>query len=64
MVFHYSRVVPKHKAGVIAVGHHVTSNMLIPPQAGTYEVDGYCHGNCTKLVSQLFVVKMRGGGGG
>ena len=51
MTFYYSHTAPMHRAGVIAVGHHVTSNMIIPPGAESYEILGDCSGQCTQQVS-------------
>ena len=39
-----------HLAGIMAVGHHITPNMLIPPQLDMYSIAGLCSGDCTDKV--------------
>ena len=57
MTFYYNKTDEnfKHMAGVMAVGHHVTPNMLIPPQSERYTVTGQCSSDCTKKVIISFI---------
>ncbi len=52
IAFHYTEAAEKvkHLAGVMTVGHHVSPNMLIPPQLDKYTIAGLCSGDCTKKV--------------
>ena len=47
-----------HLAGIMAVGHHITSNMLIPPQLDAYSVAGLCSGDCTNKVISNACMKL------
>ena len=52
ITFYYTEVAEKvnHLAGIMVVGHHITPNMLIPPQLDTYSIAGLCSGDCTDKV--------------
>lgn len=50
--FSYTRQAPKHLAGVITLGHHVASNMVIPPGQEQYSIGGVCSGMCTNQFLQ------------
>lgn len=52
MTFYYNKTDEniKYMAGVMAVGHHITPNMLIPPQSERYTITGQCSSDCTKKV--------------
>ena len=45
-----------HLAGIMAVGHHVTPNMLIPPQLEKYSIAGLCSDYCTKKVINFIIL--------
>ena len=53
ITFYYTQTAEKvkHLAGIMAVGHHITPNMLIPPQLEKYSIAGFCSDDCTKKVS-------------
>ena len=57
ITFYYTETAEKvkHLAGVMAVGHHITPNMLIPPQLDKYSIAGLCSGDCTKKVTVSYV---------
>jgi len=48
--FHYTATPPREEAGILTVGHSVVSNMVVPPQADSYIVQGLCPGSCTAKV--------------
>lgn len=51
MEFSYTTTPPVHRAGVMTLGHHVTPNMVIPPQSEKYSIQGICSGECTQEVN-------------
>ena len=55
MVFTYSSMKRQHDAGILTIGHTVSSRMVIPPRAVNYTVSGYCSGTCTQQVRNSFL---------
>ena len=53
MRFTYTTQAPTYRAGVMTLGHHVTPNMIVPPQAKSYSVEGICSAQCTEEVSNI-----------
>ena len=51
--FFYTNVEPTHRAGVLAIGHGVSNNMIIPSNAENFTVSGLCSGDCTKTVGSI-----------
>lgn len=49
--FFYTNTRATHEAGLLTVGHAVRPSMVIPPNADSYEVVGFCSGQCTEEVS-------------
>ena len=39
-------------AGVTGIGSIINSNLFIPPNAGIFDVFGYCPSTCTREVSR------------
>ena len=42
-------------AGLLAVGHRVTSEMIVPPGVGNFTVTGTCDPSCTTSVRILYI---------
>ena len=42
-------------AGLLAVGHRVTSEMIVPPRVGNFTVTGTCDPSCTTSVRILYL---------
>lgn len=40
----------EHEAGILTLGHVVTSSMLIPPRTDKYDIIGMCVAQCTSQV--------------
>ena len=53
MRFYYSDTSREHDAGIIFLGHDVTSLMVVPPGASNYTIGGVCTANCTKSVCKF-----------
>ena len=55
ITFYYTQMAKKvmHLAGIMAIGHHVTPNMLMPPQLEKYSIAGLCSDYCTKKVINI-----------
>ena len=53
ITFYYTETAKKVKHP--AVAHHITSNMLIPPQLDKYSIAGLCSGDCTRKVTVSYV---------
>ena len=51
MEFFYSNTPPRHRAGLMSVGHSVRNIMIIPPNAENYTITSACPGSCTQTVS-------------
>ncbi len=51
--FFYSSNPPAVEAGILALGHLVTSNMVIPPKADNYVIESVCPAACTQNVSAI-----------
>ena len=57
--FFYVGTPRKQDAGIMFIGHRVTWNMIIPPNAERYRVVGMCVAECTQKVSAwklIFIV--------
>ena len=48
--FYYSSSPREHDAGILAVGHRVTSYMIIPPGTQNYTIGAVCTGTCINNV--------------
>ena len=55
MVFTYSSMKRQHDAGILTIGHFVTSGMVVPPRAVNYTVSGYCSSACTQQVGVYYI---------
>ena len=53
MRFYYSSTSREHDAGIMFLGHDVTSYMVIPPGTSNYTIGGICTANCTKSVCRF-----------
>ena len=49
--FFYTSNPPVHEAGILGLGHGVTKNMVIPPNADNFVIQSACPAACTQSVS-------------
>ena len=53
--FYYTSTPREHDAGIMFLGHSVTSLMIVPPGAPNYMIGGICTANCTESVRRIIV---------
>ena len=51
MEFFYTSNPPRHRAGILTLGHSVRKSMVIPPNAENFTIASVCTGSCTQSVS-------------
>ena len=56
MRFYYTSTPREHDAGIMFLGHDVTSRMIVPPGAPNYMIGGICTANCTESVCTMIII--------